>query len=597
MPTAALQPRTSIADKVAGYIDGVLTGSIVVGEYVRLAVQRHVRDLEDGHERGLWFDEEAAALRIEFIQCLKHSKGKRWAGRRFILEPWQLFISWCVYGWKGQDDLRRFTTAFVSVGKKNGKTTIGSAVGHVGFVADGEPGAEVYSIATKLKQAGLVHGEAVRMAKASPSLSQMIRFVRNNMSIEETHSKYEPLGADVDTEEGMNPSTVIVDELHQHKNRIAWDIVETSGVGRDEPLVWCITTAGNANDTTSIYSEVKGYAVKVVTGQVEDDSWFVAIYTLDKGDDWQDELVWPKANPNLGVSVSLKGLRNLCRKAQSTPTAVANFRRRHCNQDTATSNPWIDIATQWDTLPNMDWYVRLLTGVGRDEPLGLRSSVIEQYRGRVCGVGGDLSSVKDLTAIVFAFAGDDGFVDVFPFVWCPAETASARSNSADVPYLTWSELGQLRLTEGNSVDYDEIRYVLKRARDTWGWEVSRIGLDPHGATQLMHSLVNDDGFSSVVTDEDGTELEQVYAHPQTIPHMNDPIGAVEKLILDGKLRHGGHEPLRWCMGNVMVYQHMGGGRRLDKKNAKEKIDIAAALVMAVWNAVCFKGTKREFGIQ
>jgi phage terminase large subunit-like protein len=163
-------PLSPIAQAVQGYIDGVLDGTVIAGDLIRLAVQRHVDDLRSGIDRGLRFDPAKAEQAIEFFSYLKHSKGE-WAGQEFTLEPWQQFIVWTLFGWMRVDGTRRFRTAYVEIPRKNGKSTMGAGVGLKLAFADGEDGAEVYSAATKHDQALIVHSEATRMVKATPALS------------------------------------------------------------------------------------------------------------------------------------------------------------------------------------------------------------------------------------------------------------------------------------------------------------------------------------------------------------------------------------------------------------------------------------------
>lgn len=561
---SATELKTTPAEKVAGYIEGVLSGEIVVGQLVRLAVQRHVRDLDEGGDRGLWFDQREPAFAIQFIELLKHSKGE-WAGQHFILEPWQAFIVWVVFGWYKEDGTRRFKTAFASLGRKNGKSTLAAGIGLKLFVADNEPGAEVYTAATTRKQAKIVHEEAKLMVKAS-SLRTIVTTLRDNMSLEATNSKYEPLGSDADVTDGLNLSGCIIDEIHAHKKRTLWDVLETATGSRRNPLMFGITTAGDGGDRECIYWELKNYSGKVLEGSVEDDSWFAFIAALDDGDDWSDEAVWPKANPNLGVSVKIDDLRRKCRKAKETPAAVNNFRRKHCNEDTESVTSWIT-AVQWDACAGGDWY---------DEH-GLRDDIREQYRGRACWVGGDLSSVSDLTALAVAFPGEsdadtEPTVDVFVAAWCPRANALGRSRDRRVPYTTWADRGALFLTEGDSVDYDEPRAWLKNARDVWGWRIQEVALDPWNAQYLVTRLKEEDEF-------------EVFEHKQGFLSMNAPCKTVERLVLDKKLRHGGHPVLRWCVSNCAVRLDPAGNIKLDKEKSGEKIDAAVAMVMAVGRAV------------
>ena len=550
--------------RVRAYIDGVLSGKIVGCKYVRQAVARHVADLRTGGKRGIRFDVQAASLALEFIELLRHSKGE-WAGKPIVLEPWQAFLFWCIFGWKKNDGTRRFSTAFSSEARKNGKSTLGAAVGNKLLVADGEAGAEVYSAATKRDQAKIVHGEAQRMVRASPALKAAVTIHRDALYVESTDSVYKPLGADADTLDGLNPSGVIIDELHAHKTRAVWDVMETGTGARRNPLLFGITTASLSGDQESIYAELKSYTIKVLAGEVQDDSWFGIIYTLDEGDDWRDEAVWIKANPNLGVSVKLEDLRRKAKKAILTPNAAGNFRCKHLNQDIEQKKlPWVSVdpGSPWAKCGGGDFY-------GSN---GILPTTIARFRDRDCWVGADLSSISDLTGLTFAFP-DEGACDVLVFAFCPRENAIGRTRDKRVPYMSWAEVGLLALTEGNSVDYDEIRGLLKKARDEWRWNVREVAFDPNNARYLITKLTEEDGFANVVE------------HQQTTGFMNEPIGITEKLICDGKLRHGGNAALRWCVSNCVLYQDTGGRRRFSKKAAREKIDLAVATVMAVGRAM------------
>src|SRR5512139_1249755 len=288
------------------YIDDVVAGRVVACHWVQAACQRHVDDLKHGAERGLHFDREAAEHVLKFFTILKHSKGE-WAGRPLVLEPWQQFLIWTLFGWKRADGTRRFRTAYIEVARKNGKSTIGAGVGLYLLAADGEPGAEIYSAATKRDQARITHLEAVRMVKASPMLRKRIRTFRDNLNIEGTASKFEPLGADADTLDGLNIHGAIIDEIHAHKTREVWDKLDTGTGARRQPLMFGITTAGY--DRQSLCWTLNEYSKKVLDGVIEDDTFFALIYTLDDGDDWQDETTWIKANPNLKVSKKNDDLR------------------------------------------------------------------------------------------------------------------------------------------------------------------------------------------------------------------------------------------------------------------------------------------------
>ena len=565
---AAAKPET-IDSRVKAYIEGVAKGRIVACKWVKLAVKRHIKDLKEGKKRGLWFDTAAAHLAVRFMECLPLSKVKP-AGKLLRLEGWQLFITWCVYGWMRADGKRRFNTVFVSVGRKNGKSTMCAGYALKGLTCDNEPGAEVYSAATKRDQAKIVFNEARRMVLKCPSLKRLVNVFRSAMSVESTQSTYQPLGRDADTLDGLNPSCAIVDEVHAHKNRDVWDVIE-SGVGaRDNPLLWGITTAGDGSPE-SIYAELKKRTEDVLTGTVEDDTWFGIIFTLDEGDSWKDERVWIKANPNLGVSVRIESLRSMAQKAAESPASVANFRRKRMNEDVGTCSLWLptDDGSKWLACSGGDFY----------DGHGLTPAAIAAFRGRKCWVGCDLSSLSDLTAMVFAFPAvgkPGGPLDVICFAWCPRQNAIGRTRDHRVPYMTWAEMGLLKLTDGDSVNYDELREQLRTARDVWGWDIQQVAFDPNNARYLLTKLKEEDGFAN-----EGQLIE----HDQRCGGMNEPILAAEKLILDKKLRHGGHPLLRWCVSNAVLFQDTGGRRRFNKRRSREKIDLGVAMVMAVGRAV------------
>ncbi len=569
------QPET-VDSRVTAYIDGVTKGRIVACRWVKLAVKRHVKDLKAGKGRNLWFDAAAARLAVNFAECLPLSKGKS-AGKPLRLEGWQLFIFWCVYGWKRTDGKRRFNTVFISVGRKNGKSTMCATIALKALVCDNEQGAEVYSAATKRDQAKIVFAEARRMVLKSPALKKIVAVFRGALTVESTQSSYTPLGKDADTLDGLNPSCAVIDEVHAHKNRDVWDVIESGTGARENPLLIGITTAGDGSPE-SIYAELKKRTEDVLSGAIEDDTWFGMIFTLDgeriergrkiPADSWKDERTWIKANPNLGVSVNIEDLRRLAQKAKESPASVANFRRKRMNEDVGTSSLWLptDEGSSWQACAKGDFY----------DGHGLTEAAIARFRGRRCFVGCDLSSLRDLTAMAFAFPDEDKTLDLLLFAWCPRTNAIGRTRDHRVPYMTWAEMGLIKLTEGDSVNYDDLREQLRTARDVWGWVVQQVAFDPNNARYLLTKLKEEDGFAA-----EGQLIE----HDQRCGGMNDPILAAEKLILDKKLRHGGHAVLRWCVSNAVLYTDTGGRRRFNKRRSREKIDLAVAGVMAIGRAV------------
>lgn len=538
---------------VVSYMHGVLDGSIPAGRLIRLAVERHLRDLEEGPKRGLYFDRQAAQHVIDFFGFLKHSKGE-WAGQPFELSPWQQFILWCLFGWKRDDGRRRFRTAYIEVPRKNGKTTLIAGIGLYLMVADGEPGAEIYSAATKREQAKLSWGEAVRMVKASPALSRMIKHWKasDNLSIEATASKFMPLGADADTMDGLNVHGALIDELHAHKTRAVVDVLETATGARRQPLQLEITTAGYDRD--SVCWEHHEYSRQVLEGMVQDDSWFAYVATIDEADRWDDPAVWAKANPNYGVSVKPDDLQRKADKAKRMPAAQNAFMRLHLDIWTQQSDRWIDLDL-WDENAGQ---------VDEDE-----------LKGRRCFGGLDLSNVSDLTAWAMVFPRDDDpeALDILARFWCPEAKLTDDQNPYADQYQVWQRQGLLVATPGNAVDYQYIKaQVLEDARQ---FNLVDMNVDRLFQGYQLSMELTDEGLS-------------VFGMGQGFLSMAIPMKEFERRLLGKKLRHGGNPILRWMAGNVAVRQDPAGNLKVDKAESQGKVDGIVALVMALDRAMRYE---------
>ena len=539
------------------YVEDVLSGRQVACKWVRLACERHRRDLETGAERGLWFDETAGQMVIAFFSLLKHSKGE-WAGRPVMLEPWQQFVMWSLFGWKLEDGNRRFRTSILEVARKNGKTTIAAGVGLYLLVADGEPGAEVYTAATKRDQARLIHSEATRMAKSSPGIKREVRIVKDNIHIPGTASKFEPLGADTDGMDGLHLHGAMVDELHAHKSRKMWDLLETASGSRRQPMTFGISTAGF--DRLSLFFVLDEYTKKVLQGVVQDDSWFGVIYTIDKGDEWDDEDIWVKANPNLGVCKKWAHMRNLAMRAKEMPTALNAFKRLHLDI-------WTHAETKWVNLEH--WQA---CGTAVDE-LGLR--------GRTCYGGLDLSSTTDVTSFLLVFPpqaeGDD--YQVLCRFFIPADSMVERVRRDRVPYDVWVRQGFITATPGNVVDHDFILHQVSEDRETF--DLQQIAFDRWGAAHIQSQLMQMGG------DEFMVQFGQGFAS------MSAPMKELEKMVLGHTLAHGNNPVLTWMADNLVAREDPAGNIKPDKEKSTERIDGMVALIMALDRATRHEPPKKS----
>jgi phage terminase large subunit-like protein len=543
LSTLHASPATPAAPcPVEAYARAVLAGVIVAGRYVKLACERHLRDLEQGHDRGLYWDAAAALHAIRFFPFLCHSKGE-WAGKPLSLEPWQKFIVGSIYGWKRADGTRRFRSAYVQIARKNGKSTLASGVATYSAVADCEPGAEVYCAATTKGQAKIVFEECCRMVRKSPLLKKRLNIFKNNISCPGTNSKIEPVSGDATTLDGLNVSCAIVDELHAHPTRELLDVLVTATGARRQPLILCITTSGF--DRSSCCWQEREHGAKILEGvfQASDgDSYFLYIAEIDPDDDWRNPACWGKANPNLGVSVSLDDLKAKAAKAAEVPAYQASFLRLHLNVWTEGSVRAIDPAA---------W----LRCKG---PLPI-------LRGLPCFGGLDLGSTCDLTTLVLLWPLDEKYI-LKAWFWCPREAAKRRERRDRALYDTWARQGLIELTEGESLNYGQVR---KRVNEINAeFPIAKLAGDRlFQGDQLLHELRDQDGF-------------EVEAFGQGYFSMAAPTKRFLEMIASGKVLHDGNAVLDWMASNLVTEQDPAGNLKPSKKVSREKIDGMVGAIMA-----------------
>lgn len=531
---------------VTQYALDVVAGRIVAGVLIRKAAERHIRDLADGAERGLWFDPAAADHAIAFFPLLRHYKGE-WGprpghplGDPIVLEAWEKFLVGSAFGWKRADGTRRFRAVYVEIAKKNGKTLIAAGIGTLLAFFDGEPGAEVYAVASKRDQAKLVWNDALQMVKKNPDLAKRLETLALTITDLKTASFFRPLGRDSDTDQGINPHAAIVDELHVLEDRDTVDNIETATSSRRQPMILKITTAGRKRE--SVWAEERADALSVLEGRATDDSMLVLIYTLDEGDDPFDEKVWPKANPNLGVSVNLDTLRQQAEVAKRSPGKLAAFLRFRMNIPTAVSTKAIDL-DEWDQCA--------------DEPIVPAAATV--YSGL------DLASVKDLTALIVVHRDAEGWYNILCRFWCPEDGVEQRSRADGVPYADWVRDGFLVATPGNVTDYDFVEAEAKTLAETY--TAAEIAYDRWNASQLVTNLTSDGATMIAVS--------------QTHAGLSAGWRELEKAVLEHKVRHGGNPILRWMAGNVEVETDAAGNQKPSKAHSSERIDGVVGLTMAI----------------
>ena len=534
-------------DVFNGYVSGVTNGEITVGRFVRLAVERHLKDVarQGTEEFPYTFDEHAAAQAISAFPALfRHTIGT-YAGSPFELAPWQAFIIGSIWGWKDRNNLRRFRRAYVTLARKNGKSTLAAGICILLAQFDGEQAAQVFIGATKVDQAKLIFNEASRMIGASENLRHLADRRVLQINFDSTHSFIRPLGSDR-AFDGLNPSGIIFDELHAWKeqHRAFYDTLTTGSASRSQPLRFTITTAGDTNSL--LWIEEETIAKSLVEGTYEEESYFAYIATLDKEDDPFDEANWPKSMPNLGISVSADYVREQTREAKVSKVAENRFKRYFANVQVSPNEAAIEL-TKFDSCEGelSDW---------------LQADVV------TCGI--DMGGRNDLAALAYCARFADGEnedgerqyrYEIKTKAYMDSDTSRDLS---EMPWLQWKDNGLLNVVPYvHTAIYDEVMQEFPKLLG------KQVGFDPWSTQQLAEQL-DQEGFQCIVIQQNRFKL-------------HEPTTLLLDLIEKRKIKHDGDSILRWCCGNMVLSIDNASRIMPDKKNSSEKIDCAVAAIMAL----------------
>lgn len=512
--------------------------------------------LEEGH----YFDRAEAERAIAFFPaCLSHIRGRR-ARQPFELEPWQRAILGNLFGWRRiEDGLRRFREAFIFVPRKNGKTVFTAGIALYLLFCDGEPGAEIYAAAADTDQAAILFSTAKEMVLREPVLQEAAEPYQRSIHVPSSSSFMKVISADARTKHGFNAHAAIIDELHAQPDAELVDVLDTSMGSRLQPLLIFLSTA-DLERPGSICNEKQDYAEKVRDGIIDDPHLLPVIYKAAPEDDWTAPETWRRANPNLGISVSVEYFQRHCKRAQELPRYENTFKRLFLNIRTGQ-------ATRW--LPMDIW--RRSSGeelLAPAEGEFTREAFLEYLRGRPCYAGLDLSSTRDITALVLAFPLEGGAIAAAAWFWVPEEQAEARERRDKVPYITWARQGWIELTPGNVTDFDRVLARIGELRERY--QIREMAIDRWQGEYLGQKL-----------EAEGLD---VYAHGQGYASMSFPAKELEKVLLGGKLYHGGNPVLTWMASNVATEEDAAGNIKPSKKRSGEKIDGIVALVMALGRA-------------
>lgn len=518
------------------YIEDVASGNVVVGENIKLAVKRFQNDLL---RDDLEFREDVVDDAIDFIATLKHFTGKS-SGKNFILEDWQAFVVANIVGWywKGTDN-RRFSSSYIEISRKQGKTALAAALCLYFLIADGEDGAEVDLAANSKEQAKIAFSFCSTFTKQLDSKQKYLKAYRDSILLNLNNSKLKVFAADDSKLDGFNASFGLIDEYHSAKNSKVRDVIKSSMGMRTNPHLCTITTAGF--DKTLPCYKLRSTAIDILNGLKEDDSMFIAIYCLDEEDNWTEEDNWVKCAPNLDVTVTRKYIREQVQSAINNPSEEVGVKTKTLNLWCDTAQVWLPESYLVKASKEIDW---------------------ERFKDLPCYVGVDLAATSDLTAVSYLVVDNDTYYFKTDY-YLPESALTEKADRETYKY--WKQMGLLKITEGNVTDYDYITNDIMKYSNVVS--IQKVGYDKYNATQWAISAT-----------DLGLPLEE---YPQTLGNFNKPTREMERLLLSGKAVVENNEITRWCFKNVTLKSDYNGNVKPNKAVNKKKIDGVIAMIQAL----------------
>lgn len=523
------------------YVQKIENGEIVVGKKIKKIYKKLLKE-SSNESLPFYFDEEKGNRPINFIETFcKQAEGE--IGKPIKLELFQKAYIQALFGFVYRDTgLRRFNETMFLVGRKNGKTTMLSAIALYMMIADGEGSAECYSVATKKDQASKAFKSACAMRAQSPEIRAIVNKRRSDMYMPTTFSSFEPLSSDSDTLDGLNAHLVIIDELHAIKDRNLYDVMKQSTSSRRQPLVVMITTAGTVREC--IFDDVYNYANNVLDEIVKDDSFLPVLYELDKTEEWKDISCWAKANPGLGTIKQYKYLAEQVERAQNDTSSKRSTLCKDFNIRSNSEEKWLD----FDTVNNEEKFD------------------IEELRGTYAIGGADLSSTLDLTCATLIVL-KKGKIYVLQQYFIPEDTIEEKENDDKVPYKIWKERGFLTTCPGAKINYTAVTEWFIKMHYEYDISPLWIGYDRWGSTYWVDEMK-----------ENGFQIEQVIQGAQT---MSNPMKQLEADLKEKKVVYNNNPILKWCLLNTAIEIDKNDNIRPVKgKKSKERIDGTVSLIDA-----------------
>lgn len=524
------------------YLKAIQEGKIIVSKKVKIIYERLVNQIKTPGKYH--YDDERAIRPIKFIETFcKHSKGE-WSGQAVKLELFQKAYISALFGFIDDNGLRQYKESMLLVGRKNGKSTLLSGIALYMMIADHEPGAEIYTVASKKDQSKLVFESSWNMIKQSPYLNKHIKKRKSDLYFPNTMSKFMYLGRNSDTLDGLNSSCTIIDELHSIKDRNVYEVMKQSMSARRQPLLLMITTSGTIREC--IYDDMYEYANNIVEGNFEDNSFLPVLYELDSKEEWEQEECWEKANPGLGSIKKILDLKQKVSRAKNNPKDLQGVLCKDFNIKSTNAKAWLN----FDDIDNTDTFSLL------------------DFKNCYAIGGADLSRTTDLTcATLLLMDKETNKRYVHQMYWLPSDNFEERVKEEKIPYDIWLERGLLRLCEGNSINYSDITSWFLEMLNTYEITPLWIYYDSYSAKYWVQEM-EQYGFNMVKC-------------IQGFKTLSLPMQQLE-CDLQAKLINYNNNPLlKWCMTNVGLETDRNGNYMPKKALApKMRIDGFASLLDA-----------------
>ena len=528
---------------IEAYLDAIKAGKCIVCKRTRRQYEKLVEDIRNPKD-GYIFNQKKAEKPIEFIERFcKHSKGE-WAGQPLRLELFQKAFISALFGFvDAATGYRKYRETLFYVSRKNGKSVMLSGLALYMLIADKEAGAEVYSVASKKDQAKIIYEETYNMIRQSPDLLQVVKKRKSDLYFSLTFSKFQPLGKNSDTLDGLNSHLVIIDELHSIKDRNLYEVMKQSQSARRQPLLIMITTAGTIREC--IFDDMYKYACGVCDGTITDPHFLPIIYELDNKEEWLNPMKWEKANPGLNTIKKLDDLISKVERAKQSPRDLTGVLVKDFNVIQTVASTWIT----FDAANNPETFS------------------LEAFKGYYCIGGADLSRTGDLTAATLLFMDKTEKRYVTQMYFLPKDSFEQRVHDEKIPYDKWHEAGLLRLCEGNSINYSDVTAWFMEMVEKYDVTPAWIYYDPYSAAYWVQEMQSN-GFNMV----------KCY---QGVKTLSLPMQQLGQDLAAKKVNYNANPLLLWCITNTGVKTDVNGNiQPIKATSPKYRIDGLASLLDA-----------------